>query len=646
MILTQDDQRAVHDAQGETWRTLLVEKTTGSSADTLLTGGLAALCARVLTHLDKAHYVYMRDHGAYYSVEVRGGLNSGDVARLTPFPLVRPLYTARKAEKAAARGRSQGDATVFDYDQALEASARYREARKALPGPLRLPEAVLYNNPELAALTDKPHPELPLYSAISGFKVADSVNELAYAWTGLSTLAFRELVAVVLRTFSRSPNDLTGLAVCLKTLTREYGLTVKSDATQLQIINPIAGKGANKEKANGVSIGSLDELWPLELLKVAGYLWLAAPLMVQGTKDRKTYILRPQELELRTGKELMDAFRQVLWATTAVKLDVLAALRFAQVLLRFRERRLRGELEAPETPWVSVEDMTALVQGFDVTLSKDLGSAVATMNLSTINLPEWLPRTTNLTMVQQAQTLLQEHLAIVRAIGDRGPGKQADEGAEEHELLRHYRDFVSARGDLTAFFRFTNAYGPYVLAQRDRNRRVAYLTTVQLEVLMAHNTSKDYREITASPGFRTIATCIRRATITAQWRASQAGGTRYEIRYGLGQELARATKDNEEFLIALGEFLRSYGAENARQQELLAKKHGGTIPPDEFRNLRGSYREHDLDEVVALTWKFGAELVGALLLAYGYARDSRDPVPTHEADDEAAASPPDETIEA
>ena len=611
---------------------LYVDKASETGADQLLAAGLAKLVYRIMEKEDRR--VVLRDRGSHYQITIAPAITAGHLAALGPIRLVAPLVTAKKLEKAEGSGRTLEDG--FLYDAARAVRTQYNATRKLLTGKLRGPDARLRFPDELKALLgelEAPDSRLPTYDTMNAFKVADSVNALATTWARLPPEAYCALVAALLATFARIPNDLDGLEVRWKEIAKHYGLQDKALVTQLQMTNPAAGKGANRAKSNGISMGNLETPWPLELLRVAGYFMLAASVTVQtgrgeNTKDRKTYILRPEQVEITRLDAMMSDFREVLWASTAVKLDIMAVLRFAQVFLA----RRRLQLSSEHSECVDEEDiatLTRLVQGFDVVLSKDMGSALATMNMATINVPQWLPRADDVPAADGVLRLLDEHLDVVRAIGDRGPGKGTEEASEEYDLLRHYRDFLSSRGDFSAFFAFTSAYGPYILAQRGHNRRAVQLSTTNLEVIMQ---TSSYREITANLGFQDIADCIRQATVTEQYRASVLRQGRYEIRYGLGQDLARAARDNKEFLIALSGFLRAYGAENAREEEKLANRYEGKIPEEVRKSLRPAPRTGDIDEVVRLVDTHGADLVCSLLLAYGYARKGdprqrRDDVP-------------------
>ncbi len=635
------------------WNVLYVDKKTNSSADTVLAGGLAIMIDKLCSHLGWPQSVVLHDAGPHYAIELSKPLPAtrlGQLAEYVPFSLI-SLLVKDKPDKAVVRALAHGQnldgiGKFYLDDQRRQRDVAYQR-RQSLKG-MRLPSEAMHNDDRLITVSQDGgvSPEFAPYSAFSAFKVDSSVNDIILCWAKLSAKDLTELIGALLSMFSCTPNEEHVLDGALKPLAKQYGW--KKEATQLQIINPIAGKGANVVKSNGVSIGSLDGLWPLELLKLAGYIALSAPMVVQDAKpegvkassakggepassdykakDRKTYVLRPSVVEIKVVQEVMSLFRETLRSTTAVRLDVLASLLFTQTLLTFHKERLLAEKEFnddPDDALGNLDDVAKVAQGFDMTFSKSLGNAVATMNIATIGLPAWLPPATSIEETNRALTLLAEHIKVVRSIGNRSPSKQPEEGAEEHVLLNHYRDFLSGRGDIAPFLRFTTAYGPYILAQRYRKRRAHAFTEDSLTEVFMATKELDLKKIIETPGFRSIADCIRAATITPQYTKSTAGGTPYEIRYGLGQELARASKDDAEFVQALGTFLQSYGAENARQLEILKRRYSGDSPAEGFKRLRHSFSDGDLDELIPLIQQHHSGLICSLLLAYGYARRKR-----------------------
>lgn len=321
----------------------------------------------------------------------------------------------------------------------------------------------------------------------------------------------------------------------------------------------------------------------------------------------------------------MRAFRSVCWSSTVVKMDVMASLRFAQVFLRLREQSLLEEVEE-EDEFLEDEELASIAQGFEVAFYKDMGSAYATMNISSINLPQWIQRVQTLDDVRDARELLQEHLVIIQQL--RSGGKN-EEGAEEFELLRFYRNFLSGR-DLKPFWQFTTTYSSYLISQRehekDPRQHIRQFTCNGLEKLIAMSTQEErLTDITNNPGFKRIAYAIRQSTVWAQFRRSQLRDRTYEVRYGLGQDLMREARYKKKFLVALSTFLQQYNAETAREEEKAANRVGGTLTPADRRkyNLRGTVSHADIDQIVELVEKFDSETVCSLLIAYGYASDPR-----------------------
>ena len=121
------------------------------------------------------------------------------------------------------------------------------------------------------------------------------------------------------------------------------------------------------------------------------------------------------------------------------------------------------------------EQLYSLAQGFEVTSYKDLGSAYATMNIASLNLPRWLPALHTLEDAQTVRALLEEHLQIILRIRSGRPNNE--EGAEEYALLRAYRDFLSGNR-LKSLWIFTTLYSGYYVSQREAGKYLQQLTTL------------------------------------------------------------------------------------------------------------------------------------------------------------------------
>lgn len=118
------------------------------------------------------------------------------------------------------------------------------------------------------------------------------------------------------------------------------------------------------------------------------------------------------------------------------------------------------------------------------------------------------------------------------------------------------------------------------------------------------------QDIVASKGFQSITRAMRNATVYALQTQKQKKHER-EVHFGLAQKWKQKIKGGEkEFMAALAEFVQQY---NWESENLDAK-----LPGDGWKHHKVS--AGDLDELLVLLNRHGAELVGMLLLAYGYAR--------------------------
>ncbi len=104
--------------------------------------------------------------------------------------------------------------------------------------------------------------------------------------------------------------------------------------------------------------------------------------------------------------------------------------------------------------------------------------------------------------------------------------------------------------------------------------------------------------------------------MTQQYHKAEHGDNTYEIRYGLANDLHRASRDSGEFMRALGKFLQEFSQENARAMERSKER------KQEYRR-RIPIATGDIAEVAALVDDYGAPTVASLLIAFGYARDPR-----------------------
>ncbi|MCI0713897.1 MAG: hypothetical protein L0154_27320 [Chloroflexi bacterium] len=550
-----------------------IDKLNHTLADELLVFGWARVVDELLaSQAGDNRRLTIKDQGAYYELRCDPPLAEETIAAQSGnLVFLKPIQTVKNAETIPA------EIGVIDYEAAKEQTSLFFEARR---------KAVKGQELEIAPHEYWDTLRLINPAALPGY------NALALDWWNIRDQQ-ADILSVLCDLFSTTPNDIDGAVDRWKALDKEYAWNISYDATGQQIYNPDQGKGQNRTKL-GLSIGNVKNFWLLEYLKAVGFYDGALTKSVRGASDKKTFVVAPRELTFGEHQAIMNKFRETMSASEShKKFDVLASIRYTQALLdHFSEHPDPfGRLRNPKKH---------LVAGFNTVFYLDMGNAVATMNLSFIALPGWIT-IEDVSQIAVYQDILDELEKLVR---------QFDEShSDVHTLLQNMRDFISG-DNLRAFFRFTNAYTGYLMGRSERGQYVYRYTTLFIERLMM-STEKRFSAILEGPGFQNVAYAIRQSTVTAQYRKKQ-GDRKYDVRYGLGQELARKARYESDFIAALGDFIFKYNAENAQIMETRPKP------------WRKSLTMSDVEEVVALIDEYGSQTVASLLIAYGYARVPRE----------------------
>lgn len=589
--------------------TYYVDKTTDTFADVLLAYGVASLLERLLQANAGEATVRVHDAGSVYAIVLEEPIEAGSEA-MDWFCDLPFIHTRSKKPPQGWAG------VVVDYDVEWERFTEYRKAREQLPREARRLGATVDEYPELATvLALAPRFDWDILTQINQMQAITAYTQVLDAWFGCRA-CFPDLLRLLLALFATTPNDVGQALTAWKAVKAQHALQANDTITPVQVLNPGMGKGINRPKADGAHrLGNPDSFWLLEFLKFWGMRRAGVPRVVQnpqpaagrGPRDRKTYVLRPVNITLDTHDKVYRRFNRAMWASTAVKMDVLAALRYTDTFL---DQWLAGQLA--DVRWG--EEPGDHVLGMATAFYKDMGNAVAVLNLSEIALPRWMK-------VDQAEhgrayrRLLEEHRRIADSLQERN--------ADEYRLLEHYRDFLSGR-DLTAFFAFAGGYAGLTMSRMAQGQWwTPRLTTTNLEVLMMEH-DKKLKPILETPGFQNIAAAIRRSTVIPQYFKARGDKGPYDIRYGLGADLLRQAAYPDRLVQALSEFLHDYNRETAQIYE----RYNGNPPV-----RRATVTTGDIQQVVELVDEYGSQTVANLLVAFGYAREPREPEPEAEAEE-------------
>jgi hypothetical protein len=567
-----------------------VDKTTGTFADVLIAYGLATILGRMLPE-DAAPEIRLSDDGHCYRVTLAEPVQPQWVAQASYFANVPFILTDKLKQKG---GYPKDLLLLEDYETHKQHNSQYFELRKQLPPEARRPGATVDQYPQLATVENlKPAPDWNIWAQVNQMSALSAYNGMVEAWHE-ARCCFAEHLQLILQMFAVTPNPVNESLQAWKKLAKAHNLSGKAEAAATQVYNPASGKGANRTKADSLTIGGQKNFWLVEYLKLVGMPKAGLPRIVSQAKDRKTYVLIPKDIKLNTSNRVFQLFQNIFWGSSAVKMDIFAALNFTRTFL---EQWQAGQLDEVDRLLDMQPD--GYIQGLAMVYYKDMGSALAVLNQSIINLPHWVERVTTKEEAQQFIDIINEHLAVIQTLNeDRGP---------EYALLATYRAFLSG-GDLKEFFDFAASFSSFVTNKIEKKDYVNLFTTTNLEVLVTTK-EKKLTPILQNSGFQNVAHAIRQATVNAQW-AKVHNQRLYDIHYGLGQELKRKANYSDEFIQALSDFMQSYNQENVQ----MAERYKGNPP-----RRRTPLTTNDIAEVVALIDEYDSKTVGNLLIAFGYA---------------------------
>ncbi|MCO5193114.1 MAG: hypothetical protein M9930_07460 [Anaerolineae bacterium] len=578
-----------------------IDKTQNTMADSLKAAGFM----RILAELFEQQVEYERpdllltDCGYYYEIEATKLL---DLTRVPQTVLFMPTKFLKTVKNAASLP-TDNPLYLDDYEAERDRRKEFFDTHFSnLEKTAKRAYAIGEDHPALEAIvSSNPHRDWDLFRALNPASIIGYNNLLTQWYEVAQAGLLGELCLLLVRLFSQPGNDLDSAESAWKTLAKPYKWSPTATASQL--LNPSQGKGINKALPNGVGLSNLKNFWLLEYLKAVGLFEIAITRTMRGVSDRKTYVPAFGRMSRERSKAIDERFRRKMpFSETAVRSDILTVLNYLQTFIDY----VQTPSSAEPDPFGSEEPIqpARFMNGFHTVFYKDLGNAIATMNISFLNLPGWV-RIMDEADVITFQELLAEHKQVI---------EQLDESiSDQLSLLQAYRDFIVA-DHLDPFFEFTTLFSSYLIRQGEKGAYAPKrLSTENLRrLIMSNDSQQNLTPILESKGFRNIATAIRRSTISAQYRKKAFDDRRYDVRYGLGRDLMRQAQYSSDFLIALSEFMQSYNQENA---QVLDSRPGPYRP---------SITTEDIEDIVRLIDAYGsAELIAKMLIAFGYAREPR-----------------------
>ncbi len=576
-------------------------KKTGTYADALAAMGLGHL-----VYLLSAEHPTIRDEGAFFVIERKEGkYDLDDFAYDTVHDAPGYEYVRLKPEdKEGPIG-----VPVVEYTEERERLQAYRKQRDLLAKSHGgRPTA----EDEEALKGIAPRKGWYLYQNINVLQGFNSYNSLHTAIRNSDRTVF----AMTMR------HKLAALAENREPITTAKDFAAKDFAPKVaavQAFNPAVGKGINRPKPDGPVLGGLPSAfvdWFEEWLRYIG-IHLSANALSVGD-DIKLFVMAPANLDEAQAQAIRDDFVSLRLPWSPRQIDILGALGLVRVLID------RSGISGADDEMLALfSDATPsdVIAGLQTAYFTSLGSAKSLTNLSFVGLPGWF----RISDVDTWLAVLSEHERVIRALDE--------SHSEDASLLVSYRDFLSAgEQGLSPLLSFLAQYAPHIMRARDQKKNAPQFTTTNLGRLLLSMDEKKgtLQSILDNDGFKNIAGAIRRATVSEQFIKARTGQQTYEIHYGLFQDLERKARFQDQFVAALSAFITDYNTENARIAERRARSERGGTGNTAGRR-RPQITDKDVKDVMLLIDRHDSEPVAMLLLAYGSAREARDPDTTQDA---------------
>lgn len=567
------------------YKEFFIYKKSGTYAETLEAYGLASLLNEILQRLEiSGRKIIIEDKGLYYLIHSNKEITNVMLNKLEYFQVVK--FLINKPETHVPQGISRLD--CYDYPAQKKEQDWYKteydriEKNKVLNAEKKKIAKQELAKQKLNEFGNKIDAEYDVYREL-----------IKNPYTSFTKL--HENFHQNQKNFS---NLLRAILINYTNISVKKELKIKlSDVkpTSQQLFNPNQGKGLNKGKANNASMANLKSSWISETMKISGGLSMMSVQYVKvgSGYDLKIYVPEFKEIQLSKGKELIKEFKRHLKSASPVKLDILNIL---DLIINFIEY----------TPEYNKRKVNNTIQGFHSVYQKDLGQNKAVANIAFINTPDFVAYS-NEQEGREWREILNSQRNIISGIEELGNSTQG---------LQDYRNFLGSTGQnaLIYFAKFCYWYAGYLMQALDKEKY--YVKPFQIGTLnkfykSMENSDMNLTEIIENEGFLAVASAIRKSTISLQYAPKDS--RKFDIRYGLAQQLQNKSKSKEDLATFIGEFIGVYNAETARN----AEKNGG-------KAIRANVKDEEILQFFSLLDNNQPRLVGALLSSYGFALNKKE----------------------
>lgn len=556
-----------------------VKKDTGTYSDAIEAFGLMNLLKEIQSRLElKKPKILLEDKGTYFEIKIKPTFSESDIEHVEYFPIFQ--YVIQKEGKTF-------EENFFDYPKQRllkkERQELVQKAHKDFSGK----EKENQRKQELARIEKiyseekKIHSELDVYSQIitpNNFTAFDKLYQNYYQ----NKDSFPKLLKSILNYYDGLDYEFN---------VKDY-ISFNASVTALQIFNPTSGKGLNKDKAKGASPSNISLNWIQETMKISGAIsnMLCQLVKVGSSYDLKVIVPDFKKIDWQRQNKLTKSFKKNIKGNTPLKVDILNLLIILKELITQTEEYQQGFR------------LKTVLNGLNSVYQKDLGQNKAVVNIAMLQTPEFIEFSTE-DEARDWIDLLDSQINLIGSIEEQGDASQG---------LLAYRKFFTC-SHFPSWERFVFWYSGYVAVNLSNKKYTIPIKVKSLNQLFMNMETNNFKisKIITNDGFLKVAHAIRMSTVSLQFLRKEK--RKFEVRYGVAQNLQNKSKSKKDLVEFIGEFIGTYNAETARKAEL-------------EKGFRKPIRENELNDFYGLLDEYPSKVVGALLASYGFALTEKDKV--------------------
>ncbi|MBP8967089.1 MAG: hypothetical protein KBG33_06820 [Paludibacteraceae bacterium] len=603
-----------------------IAKKSGFYQDSLLLYGLARLLDLIINaeRREKVEII-LKDCGLYYEIELENyTINEQDIVKFCSNPRIGFDYIFQE---------SKGGTKMPKHPKTGEKlNLNFIDIQKEW-------EKLKNQSSENTEKTQAVNPDFSIYALLSHFSIEFLTKEHDAGSTqgGMFTRTFLQIflnqdkfenfIKAMLIQFSKptllDENKFNEIAFPLKIdkdknidyFTLSKGHTIFK-TTYNQLISPTASKGINSNNLRLTELSGDPNLL-IEYLKILGC--FEGMFSIGGSADfddYRIYVCEPKEIYLSMQRMVLKSFKKRFFSNSSIKGDILSILLYSKEIINHTEE-LQKQIHFG---FESIFSPKNYVNGFYVchfmTIKKSPPKKHAPINLAYLKIPTFIDAKT----IEEANDwieIIDELVTITRSIKGSQKNEEAGDAIQGLDKLRTY--ISSSR--IESFLDFQFWYSQYLMfafnkKQQDSKWFVKTFRTNTLNKLFKNMNMNEFKisEIISNEGFQKVAYAIRKSTVTLQYTPKDK--RKFEIRYGLAQNLQNKSKSAADLAEFIGEFIATFNAETARYVEKT-----GTV-------LRANIRDNELTQFYGLLDKYPSTVIGALLASYGFALTEKEATKT------------------